>query len=112
MHQLTAKDEEILRLKEEIENLKKPEFTKDETEQAKENEFIPCYLNKFIEPDPLAIAIQIRNSEWKDYNPETDAKKSATQIKNKIKSNYQGISDTLAEMIEKVACPIDRTRNK
>lgn len=33
VQQLTAKDEEILRLKEEIENLKKPELTKDETEQ-------------------------------------------------------------------------------
>lgn len=114
VQQLTAKDEEIARLKAEIENLSKLAIQKNETEQeqTKDNEFTPCYLNKFTKPDPLAIAIQIRNSEWKDYNPETDAKKSATQIKKKIKSNHEGISDTLAEMIEKVACPIDRTRNK
>lgn len=114
VQQLTAKDEEIARLKAEIENLSKLAIQKDKTEQeqTKDNEFTPCYLNKFTKPDPLAIAIQIRNSEWKDYNPETDAKKSAMQIKKKIKSNHKDISDTLAEMIEKVACPIDRTRNK
>lgn len=114
LQQLTAKDEEIARLKAEIENLSKLAIQKNETEQeqTKDNEFTPCYLNKFTKPDPLAIAIQIRNSEWKDYNPETDAKKSATQIKKKIKSNHKEISNTLAEMIEKVACPIDRTRNK
>lgn len=116
LQQLTAKDEEIAQLKAEIENLKKPELTKDKTEleQAKDNEFTPCYLNKFTSIDPLAIAIQVRNSEWKNYDPEIDFKRSATQIKNTIKKKYKdlGVSDTLAEMIEKIACPIDRTRNK
>lgn len=69
-------------------------------------------LGRFIQPDPLAITINVRLNEWGNYNHETgEGKKSATQIKNKIKRQY-GINDTLAEQIERVACPIERSRNK
>lgn len=69
-------------------------------------------LGSFIHPDPLAIALNVRLNEWGNYNHETgEGKKSATQIKNKIKKQY-GINDTLAEQIERVACPIIRSRNK
>lgn len=69
-------------------------------------------LGRFTHPDPLAIALNVRLNEWGNYNHETgEGKKSATQIKNKIKKQY-GINDTLAEQIERVACPIDRSLNK
>ena len=69
-------------------------------------------LGRFIQNDPLAIALNVRLNEWKNYNHETgEGKKSATRIKAKIKKQW-GITDTLAEQIERIACPIDRSLNK
>lgn len=105
LHGLKQANEQIAELLAENERLK----AQIEQSQTDTKDYM---LGRFTHPDPLAIALNVRLNEWGNYNHETgEGKKSATQIKNKIKNQY-GINDTLAEQIERVACPIDRSLNK
>ncbi|PJG81968.1 SlyX protein [Caviibacterium pharyngocola] len=68
----------------------------------------PILLGAYREKDPLKIAIDIRRKYWANYpeNVKTD-----TQITNNIVRDYQ-VKRTFAKEIEKIACPIDRRKNK
>lgn len=72
---------------------------------------LPILLGRYRHDDPLLIAIQLRNSEWSNYdedNRKTIPNQEAliTQIKEQYKSS--DMKDVQARAIEKVACPIQR----
>ncbi|OFS12441.1 hypothetical protein [Hafnia sp. HMSC23F03] len=68
----------------------------------------PILLGHHRTDDPLAIAIELRNSEWSSYNENVRSTiPSAEYLIAKIKSEH-AMSDALAKAIEKVACPIQR----
>ncbi|MFY7503918.1 MULTISPECIES: hypothetical protein [unclassified Enterobacter cloacae complex] len=70
---------------------------------------LPCQLGDFRDDDPLLIAIQLRNSEWSNYD-EDDRKSIPSQeaLVAQLKQQYQKMPDAQARAIEKVACPIKR----
>lgn len=72
---------------------------------------LPIFLGKYRDDDPLMIAIQLRNSEWKDYDVD-DRKTVPSQeaLVAQIKQQYKkyDMPDVQARAIEKVACPIKR----
>ncbi|MBJ9641972.1 hypothetical protein I5520_08225 [Citrobacter sp. FDAARGOS_156] len=72
---------------------------------------LPNLLDKYREDDPLKIAIQLRNDEWANYDPE-DRKTIPSQeaLVTQIKQQYKSFDmpDVQARAIEKVACPIKR----
>lgn len=65
------------------------------------------FLKTFRDDDPLAMAIDIRNKEWANYNPEyVDSRIKQESVVTDLIS--RGISRKQAESIELVACPIKR----
>lgn len=72
---------------------------------------IPNLLGKFRDDDPLKIAIELRKSEWVNYDPD-DRKTIPSQeaLVAQIKEHYRDFEmpDVQARAIEKVACPIKR----
>lgn len=68
----------------------------------------PILLRAYRDDDPLYLAIEIRNREWANYDPENDfstrgnQEAITTELKKRIKS------DRIARAIELVACPIKR----
>lgn len=72
---------------------------------------LPCKLSEFRSDDPLLIAIQLRNSEWSNYD--MDNRKtipSQEALVAQLKQQYKSFDmpDAQARAIEKVACPIKR----
>ncbi|QHM96002.1 hypothetical protein [Kosakonia sacchari] len=70
---------------------------------------LPCQLGEFRDDDPLLIAIQLRNSEWLNYD--VDNRKtvpSQEALVAHLKEQYKNMPDAQARAIEKVACPIKR----
>ncbi|WP_439287980.1 hypothetical protein [Lonepinella sp. BR2904] len=104
--------DEINSLKEEIKKLNETIAEKDnqiaklKSQLAEENR--PILLGEHRKDDLLKIAIEVRKKYWSNY-PENI--KSNIQIRDYIKRDY-GIATTTAEEIEKIACPINRTKNK
>ncbi|QBX66600.1 hypothetical protein [Serratia quinivorans] len=72
---------------------------------------VPAMLGAFRDDDPLMIAIQLRNSEWLNYDVD-DRKTIPSQeaLVTQIKQQYKefDMPDIQARAIEKVACPIKR----
>lgn len=72
---------------------------------------VPTMLGAFREDDPLMIAIQLRNTEWANYDID-DRKTVPSQegLVAQIKEQYKifNIPEIQARAIEKVACPIKR----
>ncbi|WP_439238927.1 SlyX protein [Lonepinella sp. BR2919] len=104
--------EEISSLKEKVKELSETIAEKDnqiaklKSQLAEENR--PILLGEHRKDDLLKIAIEVRKKYWSNY-PENI--KSNIQIRDYIKRDY-GIATTTAEEIEKIACPINRTKNK
>lgn len=70
---------------------------------------LPSQLGEFREDDPLLIAIQLRNSEWSNYDVD-DRRTIPSQdaLVAQLKLEYENMPDAQARAIEKVACPIKR----
>ncbi|EFM0072816.1 hypothetical protein DQ85_001109 [Escherichia coli] len=68
----------------------------------------PIHLYKYWDKDPLAKAIEIRNREWANYNPNNDMATRGNQEAIKKELQERGFSSRQAESIELVACPIKR----
>ncbi|HGE8287429.1 TPA: hypothetical protein ACGD4M_002944 [Serratia marcescens] len=68
----------------------------------------PSLLGKYREDDPLLLAIQIRNSEWSQYDPDNDRATRGNQAAIKHSLEKRGFTSRQAESIELVACPIKR----
>ena len=64
------------------------------------------------EKDPLFQAIQIRNSEWANYDPSKDRTTRANQTSIVTDLRSKGFSEATAKAIETVACPINRNPSK
>ncbi|MFV8870351.1 hypothetical protein [Serratia fonticola] len=113
--------------KEKADRLAKEEATRDSKEVSREDlekeierlkveietlsTQIPSMLGCFRDDDPLLIAIQLRNSEWSDYD--IDHRKtipSQEALVAQVKQQYKEFQmpDVQARAIEKVACPIKR----
>lgn len=70
----------------------------------------PILLKKYRDDDPLYLAIQVRNTEWANYDPENDRVTRGNQTAIKKELEERGIASRQAECIELVACPIDRNK--
>ncbi|EMR0738080.1 hypothetical protein RVX82_002420 [Citrobacter braakii] len=70
----------------------------------------PILLNKYMDKDPLAMAMEIRRDYWGafDYENERTTKPKSTAIVADLCENRGINSDIMARAIEKVACPIER----
>jgi hypothetical protein len=70
---------------------------------------LPSQLGEFRDDDPLLIAIQLRNSEWSNYDVD-DRRTIPSQdaLVAQLKLEYENMPDAQARAIEKVACPIKR----
>ncbi len=68
----------------------------------------PILLKEYRDDDPLYLAIQIRNREWANYDPEKDPATRGNQAAIKQELKERNISEIEATAIEKVACPIKR----
>lgn len=66
------------------------------------------HLKKYREDDPLALAIEIRNKEWVDFNPD-DKNSRVNQDAIILGLTERGLSKKTASSIELVACPIKRS---
>ena len=96
--------EEIKRLKSELEE-KDKKIAELQTELDKMD--YPIQLNKFMENDRLALAIQARKDYWSNYDPNLNNAPKAEPTAREIKEKY-GLSQKQAEAIEIIACPINR----
>ncbi|MDU5009128.1 MAG: hypothetical protein E6270_03225 [Haemophilus parainfluenzae] len=67
----------------------------------------PIFLNKFMENDRLALAIQARKDYWANYDPNLNNAPKAESTAREIKKKYD-LSKKQAEAIEIIACPINR----
>ncbi len=68
----------------------------------------PILLMAYRDDDPLYLAIEIRNREWANYNPNNDMATRGNQEAIKKELQERGFSSRQAESIELVACPIKR----
>ncbi|ECD3768316.1 hypothetical protein VX361_003138 [Salmonella enterica] len=68
----------------------------------------PILLRAYRDDDPLYLAIEIRNREWANYNPNNDMATRGNQEAIKKELQERGFSSRQAESIELVACPIKR----
>lgn len=68
----------------------------------------PILLKKYRDDDPLYLAIQVRNTEWANYDPKKDPATRGNQAAIKQELKERNISEIEATAIEKVACPIKR----
>ncbi len=67
----------------------------------------PIQLNKFMENDRLALAIQARKKYWANYDPSLNNAPKAEATAKEIQGKYN-LSQKQATAIEIVACPINR----
>lgn len=92
---------------EDIEALKKEiEFLKNEIQTLTKQK--PILLGELRKDDPLLLAIEIRNSEWANYDPDNDRLTRGNQQSIKKALEEKGFTNRQAESIELVACPITR----
>ncbi|RDE87991.1 hypothetical protein [Aggregatibacter kilianii] len=96
--------QEIERLKSELEE-KDKKITELQTALDKMN--YPIQLNKFMENDRLALAIQARKEYWANYDPNLNNAPKAEATAKEIQEKYN-LSQKQATAIEIVACPINR----
>lgn len=75
--------------------------------QELENER-PILLKEYRNDDPLYLAIQIRNREWANYDPENDRTTRGNQAAITQELKELGVKERQAIAIELVACPINR----
>ncbi len=68
----------------------------------------PSCLGKYHDNDPLLLAIQIRNKDWKRYDPDNDRATRGSQVAIIHELEEKGFSNAQAKSIEMVACPIKR----
>ncbi|HIG9579611.1 TPA: hypothetical protein ACYEKW_000938 [Escherichia coli] len=68
----------------------------------------PILLNKYRDDDPLYLAIEIRNREWANYDPENDRATRGNQGAITTELEKRGFTSRQAASIELVACPIKR----
>ncbi|MFJ5401281.1 hypothetical protein [Pectobacterium sp. CHL-2024] len=68
----------------------------------------PAHLGEYRKDDPLLLAIQIRNNEWNQYDPDNDRATRGNQAAIKQSLENMGFTNRQAESIELVACPIKR----
>ncbi len=105
------KAESVSELNQEIERLKSELEEKDkkitELQTALDKMDYPIHLNKFMENDRLALAIQARKDYWANYAPNLNNAPKAEPTAREIKEKY-GLSQKQAEAIEIIACPINR----
>lgn len=92
--------EDISILRNEISNLK--DKIKKLTEER------PALLGEYRKDDPLLLAIQIRNKDWVDYDPDNDRATRGSQDGIIKDLENQGFTNRQASSIEMVACPIKR----
>ncbi|EFL6951226.1 hypothetical protein XU99_004858, partial [Escherichia coli] len=72
----------------------------------------PIHLYKYWDKDPLAKAIEIRNREWANYDPENDFATRGNQEAITRELKQWGASNALATLIERTACPINRDNSQ
>lgn len=75
--------------------------------QELENER-PILLKEYRDDDPLYLAIQIRNREWANYDPENDRTTRGNHAAITQELKELGVKERQAIAIELVACPINR----
>ena len=68
----------------------------------------PIHLYKYWDKDPLAKAIEIRNREWANYDPNNDRATRGNQGAITTELEERGFTSRQAASIELVACPIKR----
>ncbi|EFN4213506.1 hypothetical protein FQI95_12605 [Escherichia coli] len=68
----------------------------------------PILLNKYRDDDPLYLAIEIRNREWANYDPENERATRGNQGAITTELEKRGFTSRQAASIELVACPIKR----
>ncbi|EPD1271085.1 hypothetical protein ACR6AX_001242 [Escherichia coli] len=68
----------------------------------------PILLNKYRDDDPLYLAIEIRNREWANYDPENERATRGNQGAIITELEKRGFTSRQAASIELVACPIKR----
>lgn len=68
----------------------------------------PILLRAYRDDDPLYLAIEIRNREWANYDPENDRATRGNQGAITTELKKRGFTSRQAESIEVVACPIKR----
>lgn len=68
----------------------------------------PILLNKYRDDDPLYLAIEIRNREWVNYDPNNDRATRGNQDAITTELEKRGFTSRQAASIELVACPIKR----
>lgn len=105
------KAESVPELNQEIERLKSELEEKDkkitELQTALDKMDYPIQLNKFMENDRLALAIQARKDYWANYAPNLNNAPKAEATAKELREKYN-LSDNQAKAIEIVACPINR----
>ncbi|CUR85092.1 hypothetical protein JQ098_004128 [Salmonella enterica subsp. enterica serovar Typhimurium] len=69
---------------------------------------LPILLGEYRNDDPLLLAIQIRNKDWLDYDPDNDRATRGNQAAIIHDLEKRGFPKRQAEAIELVACPIKR----
>ncbi|MEM8329321.1 hypothetical protein Q4S08_16860, partial [Morganella morganii] len=62
----------------------------------------------YRDDDPLAIAIKLRNEEWRDYSEDSRPPSQDGLVKQIMTDYGSGMTEAQAKAIEKVACPIKR----
>ncbi|MCA2044163.1 hypothetical protein [Escherichia coli] len=68
----------------------------------------PILLRAYRDDDPLYLAIEIRNREWANYDPENDRATRGNQGAITTELEKRGFTSRQAASIELVACPIKR----
>ncbi|EJI2777151.1 hypothetical protein NEO25_000357 [Escherichia coli] len=68
----------------------------------------PILLKAYRDDDPLYLAIDIRNREWANYDPENDRATRGNQGAITTELEKRGFTSRQAASIELVACPIKR----
>ncbi|ELI9034370.1 hypothetical protein [Morganella morganii] len=71
-------------------------------------ESVPLLLSVYRDDDPLAIAIKLRNEEWRDYSEDSRPPSQDGLVKQIMTDYGSGMTEAQAKAIEKVACPIKR----
>ena len=100
----TTLAEELKELKSKLEEKDKKI---DELQTALNKMDYPIQLNKFMENDRLALAIQARKDYWANYDPNLNNAPKAEATAKELREKYN-LSDNQAKAIEIVACPINR----
>lgn len=109
-------DNDQNKISESLELFKVIQLLKKENEKLKQELAatklkLPIFLGAYRDDDPLLLAIQLRNIEWRHYD-EHDRRTIPTQaaLVAQLQEKYgkEQMPEVQAKAIEKVACPIKR----